>query len=383
MVLKSNGPDVGRREDVPSVKDDAVAHDVRQLLQVRIRVFAPFRGDDQHFRIPGAFVHVFLQRNAQRFQDWGGGVHGLGVRGGDDGSFPAELFTQLEGDGFPDVVRVLLEGQAPDGYFFILEHPQAVPDLVQEVDVLGVIDMFHFLQQGEGNAQRAADVDEGFDVLREAGAPVAQSRVEEVAGDSLVHADAFRHQFHVRSRFFADLGDGVDVGNFQGQEGVGGVLDELRRVDVRFQNGRVDGLVDALDDVHGTFRVGADDDAVGMQQVVHRASLPQEFRVGNDVELHVRSCIALDGLADFFTGFDGYGGFVHNDLVAHFRLEHLGDFPGHFFNVGEVHGAVRIGRRGHGNEDDFTFRNGISNGGGKFQASHGHVFFTSSSSLGS
>ena len=186
MVLKSNGPDVGRREDVPSVKDDAVAHDVRQLLQVRIRVFAPFRGDDQHFRIPGAFVHVFLQRNAQRFQDWGGGVHGLGVRGGDDGSFPAELFTQLEGDGFPDVVRVLLEGQAPDGYFFILEHPQTVPDLVQEVDVLGVIDMFHFLQQGEGNAQRAADVDEGFDVLREAGAPVAQSRVEEVAGGLLV-----------------------------------------------------------------------------------------------------------------------------------------------------------------------------------------------------
>ena len=59
--------------------------------------------------------------------------------------------------------------------------------------MLGVIDMFHFLQQGEGNAQRAADVDEGFDVLREAGAPVAQSRVEEVAGDSLVHADAFRH----------------------------------------------------------------------------------------------------------------------------------------------------------------------------------------------
>lgn len=152
------------------------------------------------------------------------------------------------------------------------------------------------------------------------------------------------------------------------------MLDELRRVDVRFQNGRVDGLVDALDDVHGTFRVGADDDAVGMQQVVHRASLPQEFRVGNDVELHVRSCIALDGLADFFTGFDGYGGFVHNDLVAHFRLEHLGDFPGHFFNVGEVHGAVRIGRRGHGNEDDFAFRNGISNGGGKFQPSDGHVF---------
>lgn len=153
------------------------------------------------------------------------------------------------------------------------------------------------------------------------------------------------------------------------------MLDELRRVDVRFQNGRVDGLVDALDDVHGAFRVGADDDAVGMQQVVHRASLPQEFRVGNDVELHVRSCIALDGLADFFTGFDGYGGFVHNDLVTHFRFQHLGDFPRHFFNVGQVHGAVRIGRRGHGNEDDFAFRNGISNGGGKFQPSDGHVFF--------
>lgn len=47
--------------------------------------------------------------------------------------------------------------------------------------MLGIIDVFHFLQQGEGNAQRAADVDEGFDVFREAGPAVAQPRVEKVA----------------------------------------------------------------------------------------------------------------------------------------------------------------------------------------------------------
>ena len=153
------------------------------------------------------------------------------------------------------------------------------------------------------------------------------------------------------------------------------MLDEFRGADVRFQNGGQNGLVNALDDVHGAFRVGADDDAVRVQQVVHRAAFPQEFRVGDDVKFHAGACIALDGLAHFLPGFNRNGGFVHNDLVAHFRFQHLGDFPRHFFNVGQVHGAVRIGRGGHGNEDDFTFRDGISNGGGKFQASHGHVFF--------
>lgn len=172
----------------------------------------------------------------------------------------------------------------------------------------------------KGNAQRTADVDEGFHVLREAGAAVAQSRVKEVAGDALVHPDAFRHELHVRPGFFTYLGHGVDVGDFQGQEGVGRMLDEFRGVDVRFQNGGMNGLVNALDDIHGSFGVGPDDDAVRVEKVVHGATFPQEFRIGNDVELNVRPRIALDGLSDFFSCFDGYRGFVHNDLVAHFRL---------------------------------------------------------------
>lgn len=136
----------------------------------------------------------------------------------------------------------------------------------------------------------------------------------------------------------------------------------------------MNGLVNALDDVHGLFRVGSNDNAVGVQQVVHGASFPQEFWIGDNVELNIRPRIVLDGLADFFPGFDGYGGFVHNDLVSHFWLERLGDFPGHFFNVGQVHGTIRIGRRGHGDEDDFAFRNGSGDGRGKFQPPHGYVF---------
>lgn len=137
----------------------------------------------------------------------------------------------------------------------------------------------------------------------------------------------------------------------------------------------MNGLVNALDDVHGLFRVGSNDNAVGVQQVVHGASFPQEFWIGDNVELNIRPRIVLDGLADFFPGFDGYGGFVHNDLVSHFWLERLGDFPGHFFNVGQVHGTIRIGRRGHGDEDDFAFRDGSGDGRGKFQPPHGYVFF--------
>lgn len=77
------------------------------------------------------------------------------------------------------------------------------------------------------------------------------------------------------------------------------MLDEFRGVDVRFQNGGMNGLVNALDDIHGPFGVGPDDDAVRVEKVVHGAAFPQEFRIGNDVELNVRPRIALDGLSDF------------------------------------------------------------------------------------
>ena len=93
MVFKSYGPEVCRGEDVSSVKNDAVAHDTGEFLQIRIRIFAPFRGDDQNFRIPGAFVHVFHQFDPHRGQNGGRRVHGFGVRSGDNGSFPAEFFT--------------------------------------------------------------------------------------------------------------------------------------------------------------------------------------------------------------------------------------------------------------------------------------------------
>lgn len=67
----------------------------------------------------------------------------------------------------------------------------------------------------------------------------------------------------------------------------------------------MNGLVNAPDDVHGLFRVGSNDNAVGVQQVVHGASFPQEFWIGDNVELNIRPRIVLDGLADFFPGLTG------------------------------------------------------------------------------
>ena len=91
-----------------------------------------------------------------------------------------------------------------------------------------------------------ADRDERGDVLRETGAAIADAGVEKIAADPAIHADAVRDFFDVRAARFADGGDGVDVGNLQREERIGGVLDQLGAVDVGHENRRHERLVNLL-----------------------------------------------------------------------------------------------------------------------------------------
>ena len=97
--------------------------------------------------------------------------------------------------------------------------------------------------------------------------------VEKVPADASVHPDAVGHFFHVRAARFADRGDGVDVGNLQREEGIGGVLDQLRAVDVGDEDRRHERLVDLLHQVDRALALRADDDAVGIHQSRRRRSL--------------------------------------------------------------------------------------------------------------
>src|SRR5208283_5754114 len=118
--------------------------------------------------------------------------------------------------------------------------------------------------------------------------------------DAAVETDAASDLLDVRAGGLAEVADGVDEGDFEGQECVGGVLDDFGGRGGGEQQGRRssggagagDGVwlrvvgaagergVDAGEQVGGGFGVGADDDAVGVEEVGDGCALAQELGVG-------------------------------------------------------------------------------------------------------
>jgi hypothetical protein len=68
---------------------------------------------------------------------------------------------------------------------------------------------------------------EGGHILGKAGAAVAQPGAQELGADAAVQAHARGDVFDVRVHGLGQVGDCVDEGDLQRQEGVGGVLDDL------------------------------------------------------------------------------------------------------------------------------------------------------------
>ena len=121
---------------------------------------------------------------------------------------------------------------------------------------------------------------------------------------------------HVRAGRFADGGDGVDVGNFQRQKRIGGVLDEFGGIDVGDDDGRVERRVNLLHRRDGPLRTDADDNAVGLHQIADGETFAQEFGIAHHIKVHLRRAIAFDGFGDLFAGLDRHGAFVHDDFVG-------------------------------------------------------------------
>src|SRR5205807_6364608 len=119
-----------------------------------------------------------------------------------------------------------------------LQNPECVGDFLGEALHLFGIDALNFLEQAEIVTQLFGDFDERAQVLRKATAPEAQTGVEKSSSDARVHADAVGDFLHVGACSFANDRNRVDVGNLPRQKGVGGVLDQLRGVDVGHNVGR-------------------------------------------------------------------------------------------------------------------------------------------------
>src|SRR5690606_29818802 len=212
-------------------------------------------------------------------------------------------------------------------------------------------------QQVERVAGLVGYVYQGPGDLGEAAAAPAGAGLQELVADALVVAHAAGDVLDAGPDRHAHRRGGVDEADLRGQEGVGGVLDGLGRGGVGDDDRRGDADVERRHPHGGRLVVAADDDAVGVEEVVDRRALPEELGVGDDGDV-VPPQHPLDdpGRAD-----------RHRRLVDDHRLARQvgADLAGGRLDVGQVGrpvlglggrhaqvGELGGGRRGGGPDDE-------------------------------
>ena len=112
--------------------------------------------------------------------------------------------------------------------------------------------------------------------------------MQELEADPHVVAHADRDFAHIGVDRFAEIRDGVDERHLRGEERVRCVLDHLRRRRVGHEHRSVNASIE-LRDPHRRLRVfAADDDAIRMQEIVHRLAFAEELRIGGDRDVLTR-----------------------------------------------------------------------------------------------
>ena len=130
--------------------------------------------------------------------------------------------------------------------------------------------------------------------------------MEEFRADPPVEPDALRDVLHVAAHGLAQIRHLVDEGDLGREEGVGGIFDQLGRPARGDHQRRLVEIERAIGLAHhrrGMLILGADDDPVGMLEILDRRALAQELGIGDDPGLRVGRGLAHDPL-DLVAGAD-------------------------------------------------------------------------------
>ncbi|CAM5529629.1 hypothetical protein SANTM175S_08985 [Streptomyces antimycoticus] len=145
-------------------------------------------------------------------------------------------------------------------------------------------------------------------------------------------ADAREHIVHIGAEVLAQRGEVVGEGELHGQEEVGRVFGEFGASGVGEHQRGVEPGVQAGHPPRRVLVRGTDHDAVGVEEVTHRVTLPEELRVAHHG--HVRT---VQQRGDARGGADGHGGLVdHHAAVRQF----VADLVRHGLDGGQVGGAA-------------------------------------------
>ena len=62
--------------------------------------------------------------------------------------------------------------------------------------------------------------------------------------------------------------------------------------------------------------VAADENTIWRQQIIDRRAFSEKFRIGQNLIGNAGLLVSLQNGLDRFCGFDGHGGFFHDDLIT-------------------------------------------------------------------
>src|SRR5665213_2919378 len=358
-----------RVKQIPPVEQDRMRQAFFGAGQIELLELVPFRRHHQRVAAFGHGVHVLnvshVRQKRLRL------IHCLWVVDAQRRAVFEQTLAQINRWRGTHVVGVLLERKPKHADFFVLQDPERVGDFFDEALHLVGVDALDFLEQFEFVADLFGNFDERAQVLRKTTAAETDARVQKSAADALVQTDALRDFLDVRAGGLADVGDGVDVGNFQREKRIRRVLDEFGGINVGDDDGRLERRVNLRHRRDGTLRADTDDDAVGVHQIADGKTFAQKFGIADHVKFRLRRAITLDGLGNFFAGLDRHRAFVHDDFV--FR-HGGGDVARDALNIAQVHRAVGLRRRGHGDENDLGILHAFSRAVREGKPSDGDIF---------
>jgi hypothetical protein len=194
--------------------------------------------------------------------------------------------------------------------------------------------------------------------------------------DAPVQTDPPGDRLDVGTDLLAEVRDLVDEGNLGGEEGVAGVLGQLRRGDVREHEGslvQVERVIQILQDRQRRVVVRADHDPVRPQKVLDRRSFAQELGIRGNAESHVFTRavdFCLDQIANAVRSPDGDRALGDDHLVPVHVLANLACDLLHGREIGP---PVRSGRRLDGDEDHQGRSHRLRGVGGEGEAFLLHV----------
>ncbi len=148
------------------------------------------------------------------------------------------------------------------------------------------------------------------------------------------------------------------------------MLDQLRAVHVGHHNGSHERLINLLHQSERAIAIRSNNDSVRIHEVGDGASFPEKFRIADDVKIDAGLVVSSDRFRDLFAGLNRHGALVDDDSIF---LENLGDLARNSFDVGEVHAAVGLRRRGNRDENNLGMLNAIFDAVRKAQPARGNV----------